>query len=544
MNLTQTLKAKILESLIILESIDKYEARAAGQKRFVMKHFDADNRPTMAPGFEGETDRAGNNLSLYRGVTKVAPRPGHGYAAAPSKEDEAVYEGKTYRHGDNTKHMKRSGVKKYLMRKKRGDEKRLQENTELAEISKKTLGSYINKAVPSYGSKAMQLQKVRMDREDSYNAINGLDLSHGERSKISDTVSKNSNDKEGKLLRKTYNHDKGIKRAVARLQGNPVTPRYGKKPSKPYTAESFDIPENEDILELITDINEASAQQQDVRALRGKIVHRQFVGMIGTAGEQEHYRIMDTAGRTHHIFTNKQLGKKGEKVDLHVAEYKKGGGLLSVAKKNMVKESLNESLSAVVSGKRDFLKRGEKAAAPKDAHETYMEHHHAVKKLLGDIGSAVDNRHARITAPTKGVDYVKGNPAIVMRPGKAHWGHTGDMKSYRRQLEDLRDSLTQQGEYSLPTMQAAIRKEETEVNLQELDIHPNDKGLDLAGVRKKMMDTNRIHQMGVKNKDTVIQGAAKTRLQQLAKLHAQLSRDNVDEEFAPILEQINQIIGE
>lgn len=541
MNLTQTLKAKILESLIILESIDKYEARAAGQKRFVQKHFDADNRPTMAPGFEGDTDRAGNNLAVYRGNTKVAPRPGHGYAAAPAKEDEAVYEGKTYRHGDNTKHLKRSGVKKYLMRKKKGDEKRLQEDEQLDEISKKTLGSYIGKAVNSYGGKAMQLQKVRSDRDDSYNALNKLDLPFGEKSKVSDAVSKNSNDKEHKLLRKTFNHDKGIKRAVARLQGHPVTPRYGKKPAKPYTAESFDIPEDEDVLELITDINEASAQQQDVRALRGKITHRQFVGMIGTAGEQEHYRIMDTAGRTHHIFTSKQLGKKGERVDLHVAEYKKGGGILSVAKKNMVKESLNESSGF-------FNHRAKGDDTPKDSHETYMEHHHAVKKLLGDLGNAMDSRHDRITAATKGVDYKNGTPTIVMRPGKAHWGHVGDLKHYRRSLEDMRDSMLQQGEYSLPTMQAAIRKEHTEVassaDLQELDIHPNDKGLDLSGVRKKMMDTNRIHQMGVKNKDTVIQGAAKTRLQQLARLHAHLSRDQVDEEFAPILEQINKIIGE
>lgn len=106
------------------ESTDKYEPAAEGQKRFVQKHFDKNNRPIMAPGHEGPKDRAGNDVAgVYNGKIQVAPRPGHGYAAAPSKEDEQVYEGKTFRREKSEK--KGSSIKKFL--KKQKDEKRLGE---------------------------------------------------------------------------------------------------------------------------------------------------------------------------------------------------------------------------------------------------------------------------------------------------------------------------------------------------------------------------------------------------------------------------------
>lgn len=500
--MTTTLAQKIKAN--IAESVATYQPTSAGQKRFVLKHFDAENRPTMAPGFEGNKDRAGNSLDLYRGNTKVAARPGHGYAAAPSTEDEKVYEGKTYRHSDNSKHMKRSGVKKYFQRKRKGDDKRLQED-QLDELSKKTLGSYVKKAVNSFGMAAMDLKAGK--REDGIN----LAVSRLAGNKYPNNVSTTSRNTRRAKLRK----------------------------------ESLDIPENEEIYEIVTDVNEAAAQQQDVRALRGKIIHRQFVGMIGASAEQEHYRIQDTAGRTHHVFTNKELGKKGDKIDLHVAEYKKGGGILSVSRKNVVKESLNEG-SRFAGATRNRHSGGTAKLAdngsPRDAHDTYIEHSAAIKHLLSHIGGVIDDHNMRVSAPRDQVTHDANGPKIMKVAGKAHWGHVGDMKAYRRQLEDLRDSMTQNKEYSLPQIQAGM-KEEFELN----ELNDNDAGLDLAGIRKKMMDANKVHQLGVKHGDTLIQSTAKTRLQQLAKLHANLSQkanEQVTPEFAAILDEVQSIIAE
>lgn len=132
------------------ESTDRYAPEAEGQKRFVAKHFDKNNRPIMAPGHEGPKDRAGNDVAgVYNGKIETAPRPGHGYAAAPSKEDEQVYEGKTFRREKSEK--KGSSIKKYLQKKK--DEKRLQEEApELDEANKSSLDDPMHPANAAHGA--------------------------------------------------------------------------------------------------------------------------------------------------------------------------------------------------------------------------------------------------------------------------------------------------------------------------------------------------------------------------------------------------------
>lgn len=319
--------------MITNESVDIYQPSAEGQKRFVHKHFGVDNRPIMAPGFEGNKDRAGNTSDLYRGVTKVAPRPGHGYAAAPSTEDEKVYEGKTYRKDDNTKHMKRSGVKKYLQNKKRNDEKRLQEDQQLDELSKKTLSSYAKQAADNLGVRGMQIGAARVERDAISNVIDQSNFKSKIKQDLQHSVEIGSAEVIKKERRAARNRTVGIGRAIDR-----ITTRQWNTESA-YTTEAF--------------------------------------------GASRGYR--------------------------------------------------------------------RSPDNPKDAHETYIGHVEDVKELLNHINKGVQRHVDKVSAPAKTVDYVKGNPKVVMRPGKAHWGHVGDMKQYRRQLEDIRDSLTQQGECASPS---------------------------------------------------------------------------------------------
>lgn len=318
------------------ESVGTYRPKPEGEQRFVDKHLGAGQKPVMAPGFEGETDRAGNSLSHYRGVTTSGRSDKQGYAAAPSDEDEKVYEGKTWRAGDNEKHKRGAAVKKFLNKKRKSDEKRLQE--------------------------------------------------------------------------------------------------------------SIDIPEGEGVVVLVEDVNEA-ADAADVRALKGTVALKQFVGIVGTSPDQHHYVVQDQAGRRHHIFTNKALGDKGDKVDLHVKEYKKGAGLLSVAKKNMVKEDLNEGTRP----SRDPGRPAGDSGAPATAHQTYMHHVIAIKHLLGHISSHVDDHVRGVNKPHEVAVHDSKGSRFVSKDGQANWAHVGSMKHYRNQLEDIRDSLTQQGEYANPT---------------------------------------------------------------------------------------------
>lgn len=392
------------------ESTAVYTPKTASEKRFVQKHFGSDGRPNMAPGFEGDKDRTGNTLELYRGVTKPFDRTRFGYAPAPSDADEKVYEGKTHRYSDNAKHKNRAIVKKFLIRKQKKDERRLQEG--------------------------------------------------------------------------------------------------------------IIIPKDEFQVEIVDGtINEAN--QADVRALRGQITHKVFVGLVGTATDQNHYCVQDSGGRRFHVFTNKELGKKGDRVDLHVQEYKKGGGILSVAKKNLVKEETQV----------------DETREPKNAHDVYLEHQVHLKQVLKDIGTALDAHAAKVVAPRSVISTGKdGKTEMKTVPGKAHWGHVGDMKRTRSDLENVRDYLSGSSEYGAHASMPVAR-EETENNKELVE--------DLKDVQQRMMAANKIHILGIKHGDKQMQAAAKTRLQQLAKQHADFSnKQDASEEFLSVVEDIQRIIAD
>lgn len=407
------------------ESVATYVAKPASANRFVQKHFGPDNRPNMAPGFEGDKDRVGNNVDqLYRGgVVKPADRPGKGYAPAPSDEDEKVYEGKTWRHGDNTKHKKGAVVKKFLQKKRQDAERRL--------------------------------------------------------------------------------------------------------------SEEIEIPEGEEVVEL------AEKTQPDVRALRGEIIHKTFVGMVGTAAEQNHYVVQDGGGRKYHIFTNKALGEKKDPVDLNVHEYKKGSGILSVAKANVVKEEveLNEARRGPGSVNDPHHPQS------KTAHEVYLEHHAHVKNVLKDISGGLDAHKARVTKPVLYPSSVGGVAVMKKNPGKANWLDVGDMTRVRSDVEHVRDYLFGRGEYATA---APVGTNNAKIHREEIEVNENDSTLNLPDVRTKMMAANKVHQLGVKFGDKGMQEAAKKRLQQLAQRHSELVKqdvaDEVDPEFDDLLSQINELL--
>lgn len=76
----------------------------------------------------------------------------------------------------------------------------------------------------------------------------------------------------------------------------------------------------------------------------------------------------------------------------------------------------------------------------------YHQYHQEAKKMLEKISKGLDTHSKHVTD--------KNNH----NGGSAHWGHVGDMKHFHRQIQDLHDSVLQQGEYAAPPK---AMKEET-----------------------------------------------------------------------------------
>ncbi len=78
------------------------------------------------------------------------------------------------------------------------------------------------------------------------------------------------------------------------------------------------------------------------------------------------------------------------------------------------------------------LEEGEVATAQ------YHHYHQEAKKMLEKISKGLDTHSKHVTD--------KNNYG----GGSLHWGHVGDMKHFHRQIQDLHDSVLQQGEYAAP----------------------------------------------------------------------------------------------
>ena len=89
----------------------------------------------------------------------------------------------------------------------------------------------------------------------------------------------------------------------------------------------------------------------------------------------------------------------------------------------------------------EHLEEGEVATSQ------YHHYHQEAKKMLEKISKGLDTHSKNVTNKN---NYHGGSP---------HWGHVGDMKHFHRQIQDLHDSVLQQGEYAAPPQKTV--KEET-----------------------------------------------------------------------------------
>lgn len=87
-------------------------------------------------------------------------------------------------------------------------------------------------------------------------------------------------------------------------------------------------------------------------------------------------------------------------------------------------------------------------AEGEEAHAQFQKYHTDTAKLLKGINSGLMKHYDNVTN--------KKN----FNNGQAHWGHVGDIKHIHRQLQDIHDSILQQGEYEKPL--AVKMKEEAE----------------------------------------------------------------------------------
>lgn len=73
-----------------------------------------------------------------------------------------------------------------------------------------------------------------------------------------------------------------------------------------------------------------------------------------------------------------------------------------------------------------------------EAHAQFQKYHKDTAVLLKNINAGLSKHYDNVTNK-KGYNN-----------GEAHWGHVGDIKNIHRQLQDIHDSILQQGEYAKP----------------------------------------------------------------------------------------------
>lgn len=89
-------------------------------------------------------------------------------------------------------------------------------------------------------------------------------------------------------------------------------------------------------------------------------------------------------------------------------------------------------MKAGVSEEYKHLEEGE------EAHAQFQKYHNDTATLLKKIHQGLSKHYTNVTSKNS------------YNNGVAHWGHVGDIKHIHRQLQDIHDSILQQGEYAKP----------------------------------------------------------------------------------------------
>lgn len=82
-----------------------------------------------------------------------------------------------------------------------------------------------------------------------------------------------------------------------------------------------------------------------------------------------------------------------------------------------------------------------------EAHAQFQKYHADTATLLKKIHQGLSKHYSAVT-DKKGYN-----------SGVAHWGHVGDIKHIHRQLQDIHDSILQQGEYAKPPQVKAMKED-------------------------------------------------------------------------------------
>jgi hypothetical protein len=87
-----------------------------------------------------------------------------------------------------------------------------------------------------------------------------------------------------------------------------------------------------------------------------------------------------------------------------------------------------------------------------EAHAQFQKYHADTATLLKKIHQGLSKHYSAVTDKKS------------YNSGVAHWGHVGDIKHIHRQLQDIHDSILQQGEYAKPSQVNAMKEN---VDVQE-----------------------------------------------------------------------------
>lgn len=116
---------------------------------------------------------------------------------------------------------------------------------------------------------------------------------------------------------------------------------------------------------------------------------------------------------------------------------------------------------------------GDVLAEGEEAHAQFQKYHSDTAALLKKIHAGLSKHYSNVTD--------KKN----YQNGVAHWGHVGDIKHIHRQLQDIHDSILQQGEYAKPSQM----KEEVELDERTLSKPEMKEREDMVkGMKKNMSD--------------------------------------------------------
>lgn len=168
--------------------------------------------------------------------------------------------------------------------------------------------------------------------------------------------------------------------------------------------------------------------------------------------------IGDAAGNGDEVFKGTGVKVIDRKSERHGYDHEEGKKVYD----------LRKNAEVAVKEEAEHLEEGE------ESHAQFQKYHAETAKLLKGIHTGLSKHYSNVT-DKKGYSQ-----------GQAGWGHVNDIKGIHRQLQDIHDSILQQGEWVKPPQVAktAVR-EETELDERTLTTGEMNKREDLVKGMKK-----------------------------------------------------------